>query len=324
MAALLCLLCLPAALALHVQRLDMRMASRESYFFGSRSKPTAAPSQTLHSPSAFVERESERVAAPAVSKTSYSFGARVPRTDRSERPVSERVGLFRESSEEKGYAATPSQPEGRNQMRVDYSFGARLRSPSVPRPRSSEPAPVAVTSEPYVSSRSVETPSVPSSKVDYSFGARLKREHSSPSQSSRTEVPSYFSEEPRRVETAPAKVNYSFGARLKPMASQPSSPVAMADVDMASSRSSTSRTETSSSVSSGMNFSFGARLPRHTAQESAPKSSFIREAVIDREPSRSEPVSSSSAARESYFFGSRSQSPARKGVQSRSGSLVGV
>ena len=315
MAALLCLLCLPAALALHVQRLDMRMASRESYFFGSLSKPTAA---TLHSPSAFVERESERVAAPAVPKTSYSFGARVPRMDRPERPESERVGLFRESSEEKGYAATPSQPEGRSQMKVDYSFGARLRSPSVPRPRSREPVPTVTPPEPFVARQSMDTQSALSSKVDYSFGARLKR---GPMSSPQSASENFFTVavEPQRVGTTPVKINYSFGARLKPIARQQVHAPASIDASLATSRSSNSLTSDESSALSKSIYPLGARLLRGGEFESA----FQAHSIMTAEY----PVPTSFSGndeKKSYFFGARSQLTQRDNVVSRSVAPVGV
>ena len=267
---LVCLLCLPSALAL---RLETRLAGqRESYFYGARSKPTAAPSQTLFSPAPAAERESIRASSSPSTRGSYSFGARNPQVGRlTGEPASDRSGLSRERSEERTSTPETHSREQSVSGKVDYSFGARLRAPSVQR---AEVSSVSV-SEPTYSSRSVETPSTRSGKTDYSFGARLKRAELSgsdfPSRSA-----SLRSEEPRREELSALKANYSFGARVRPNTAHQTRTPAPSDLELPSSRTSSRPIESSSSVSAAKaNYSFGARLSSTQKSSSSRSGSLV-------------------------------------------------
>ena len=299
---LVCLLCLPSALAL---RLDTRLAGqRESYFYGARSKPTAAPSQTLYSPPPAVERESARAPASPSSRASYSFGARNPQVGRLVgEPASESSGTSRGRSDERPIAPATVSSQQRGSGKVDYSFGARLRTPSVQRTE------VVSASEPVFSSRSVETPSTRSGKTDYSFGARLKRTEAAGLDSSSRST-SLRPKEVHREEASVAATNYSFGARLKTISSQRSSIATFADAELPTSRSFSRPMVSSGSVSDAkISYSFGARLLRGGAFETA----LIAQGLVARQP----PIpseSSNSRAMESYAFGARLMSSTKRSV----------
>ena len=336
---LVCLLCLPSALAL---RLDTRLAGqRDSYFFGARSKPTAAPSQTLYSAPPATERES----APASSsgRTSYLYGARSPQVGRLVgEPASDRSGLSREHHEERTSAPASISSEQRSSGKTDYSFGARLRSaPSVQRSEvSSAPEPVfssrsaetpsarsgktdysfgarlrsapsvqrsevSSVPEPVFWSRSAETPSARSGKTDYSFGARLSR---APSASSEypSRASSVRSEETRREEAAPSKTNYSFGARVKPNAAHQMRASTPVDSEVSSSRTSSRPLESSSSASTGRaNYSFGARLQAVPSQRTNIATLAVTEISYSRSPGFLSTSSPAAPAVTNYCFGAR-------------------
>ena len=344
---LVCLLCLPSALAL---RLDTRLAGqRESYFYGARSKPTAAPSQTLYSPPPAVERESARAPASPSSRASYSFGARNPQVGRLVGEPAESCGLSRGRSDERPSTPATVSSQQRGSGKVDYSFGARLRTPSVQRtevvsasepvfssrsvetpstrsaktdysfgarlrPPSVQRTEVVSASEPVFSSRSVETPSARSGKIDYSFGARLKRAESVgsdfPSRASSTRP-----EELRREEAAaPNEVNYSIGARLKTIPSPRTNIATLANADIPFSRSLHRSSMPSSAAHPGVIYPIGTRLLRGGEFESA-----LRAQKLVTEESHISFESRDSPSKESYSFGARLTSS-----NNRSGFLVGL